>query len=101
MNEALLAWLGGQLRKWVFALCLGWITTIIGWCQANNVPLTQMDVERFIELVIALLLMALVSFYSSIKAKITKTTPVVVPNVVAPEVKAIVAEAKARKALGG
>jgi hypothetical protein len=89
MNDIIKGLLTTWLRKIVFGAGMVWIAYLTEKGIANT-----SDVERLIEIAVAAVLILVPGLWTWAKNKWFKQTPVIVPNVAVPEVKAIVAAAK-------
>lgn len=94
MLDTLIALLAPQLRKLIYGACMTWIALIIEWATAHNIPITEAVIENWINILIALAVMAVVSVYTVLKNKLTGKVQVAVPTAAVPEVKAIVEAVK-------
>lgn len=91
MSDIIKGLLTTWLRKIVFGAGMVWITYLTQKGIANT-----SDVERFIDIAVAAILILVPGLWTWAKNKWFGQTPVIVPNTVVPEVKQIVAEVKAR-----
>jgi len=62
MNEMITTLIFSQVRKIIYAACAGWITVLV-----EKGVLTSGDVDRMIQIGIALALMAAVSLWTFVK----------------------------------
>ena len=89
MNEIIKGLLASWIRKIIFGAGMVWVTYIVEKGIANT-----SDIERFIDILVAALLILVPALCTIIKNKWFKQESVIVPKEAVMEVKAIVAAAK-------
>lgn len=79
-----------QLRKLIYGVCMSYIAIIVEWARAHNIPITEAVIENWIEILIAIIGMGLMAFWTWAKNRVKGQASVTIPKAALPEIKKII-----------